>query len=107
MREIKFKVWDRKHNRMSQSFSLGRDSNNDFVYLQFTGLKDRNGKEIYEGDICKYLNIYTKNEIWVVAFEDAKFVLKKSPMRFDLGDVDIQCVEVLGNIYENPELCNA
>ena len=122
MREIKFKVWDRKHNRMSQSFSLGRDSNivfndrcicgveitgNDFVYLQFTGLKDRNGKEIYEGDICKYLNIYTKNEIWVVAFEDAKFVLKKSPMRFDLGDVDIQCVEVLGNTYENPELCNA
>lgn len=70
--------------------------------MQSTGLKDKNGTEIYEGDIVK--NIY--DEIYVVKWFDAGFHLEeKYNGGFDYFELHFgDNKEVIGNIYENPEL---
>ena len=66
MREIKFRAWDKKHSRMTPIIALGLLSkeavgdsctlkfNKDCELLQYTGLKDKDGKEIYDGDIVTH-----------------------------------------------------
>ena len=68
--------------------------NGDFVLMQYTGLKDKNGKEIYEGDILKtkYGTKFSFNDL--VEYHIWKM---KAPNAF-------YDVEIIGNIYENPEL---
>ncbi len=67
--------------------------------MQYTGLKDKNGKEIYEGDVLsgRYIVEY-KNDCFVVQehtndWSSVHYVLHHNPE-----------MEVIGNIYENPEL---
>lgn len=84
--------------------------NNDLNLMQSTGLKDKNGKEIFDGDILKVTNL----QIWleVVSFNEDKvmFVSKETKRKveetplYDLFNTDIFEVEVIGNVYENPEL---
>ena len=62
---------------------------------QYTGLTDKNGKKIFEGDIVKISN----DEIFEVKYEDGGFTAG-----LFLGDWDYGHVEVIGNIYDNPEL---
>ena len=75
-------------------------------FEQFTGLHDKNGKEIYEGDIiCRRAmrNTFVEYERcrWVLRYDDPKV-----EWRQDLHNQISLHLEVIGNIYENPELLN-
>ena len=75
-------------------------TNADFV--QFTGLLDKNGKEIYEGDIVKWAN--GKDAVDEVIYSGDRFLLHNLGAP-SLAKISIDC-EIIGNIYENPELTN-
>ena len=83
----------------------------DFILMQSIGLKDKNNKEIYEGDIVKYksgCNTYTEEVAYDKNF--ARFGVRgaNTDIIFTFwelaDDVDLISLEVVGNIYENPEL---
>jgi len=81
-----------------------------WVLMQFTGLLDKQGKEIYEGDIVRYVNEYLDHPIdFNVVFYDGQFCQDKSADKRYTPDIwyDWNMVEVIGNIYENPELLEA
>lgn len=146
-REIKFRVWDKKTDKMyyltegkdhgidyqisiwAGGFELidisingttvisGRDNTitgyrDDGVLMQFTGLQDKNGREIFEGDIVKVDDDWDEygwmaGEIREVYFFDGSYRLK--PPRTDVGrghtlEDGTDGLSVIGNIYENPEL---
>jgi len=118
MREIKFRAWDLAIKRLGLVDCLvwgesGQITAN-IVYvdeqvtttypelMQFTNLIDKNGKEIYEGDIIKRSLIdFNYSKSFVVAWDsrNACFRLENGPALFH-DDND----EIIGNIYENPEL---
>jgi uncharacterized phage protein (TIGR01671 family) len=128
MRAIKFRAWDSDEKLMIQWFpqffsdmspvtgfgSEFPDSEGSIVLMQYTGLKDKNGVEIYEGDIVQtgYAGIaavafHTKNiascGCCFEAFSGSGFAAFNK--LYGLG-LDDEC-EVIGNIYENPELIPA
>ena len=122
MREIKFRVWSKKYPCMwyYPDFSLNRilDEKNDWeILMQYTGLKDKNGKEIYEGDIVKgkpEIKYKDATEIYeplfkiewfdnesAFGFEEITIVGQKERFFYQTS---ANRYEVIGNIYENPEL---
>jgi len=118
MREIKFRAWDKhsKPNKMVapregdfigwHSPSNWRDC---YCVMQYTNLKDKNGKEIYEGDIVSYYNKYSrKTYTHIVKWDDkwACFGLfdENSEWCKESDWFKIEKIEVLGNIYEHPHL---
>ena len=102
-REIKFRAWDGKqihYNIPIASVSVGiflEMKGCAMELMQYTGLKDKNGKEIYEGDILDssfpIVIEWDKRTVSFVARRDITF-----PLRID------GVYQVIGNIYENPEL---
>lgn len=128
MREIKFRAWDKVNKNMLYDVSTGTviiwykeisAKSENCVFMQYTGLKDANGKEIYEGDIVKYVAGENYENTGVVIWADEKnsFNLKTYPFmcgfvihneeenktdKFEWDETNY--MEVIGNIYENPEL---
>ena len=108
MREIKFRAWFRENNEMIYSgvmpdFRFWKCAAYDDTtpIMQFTGLKYKNGKEIYEGDIVKH-----HNGIKVVEYheESVSFQMDLYDHVLDQEVCNYDDVDVIGNIYENPEL---
>lgn len=94
------------------------DELSDKALMQYTGLKDKNGKEIYEGDIVEYNDYnslrtggFAEDKIIVgkVIFSCGMWMVEENNCGHDLyeGLVNDEEFEVIGNIYENPELLEA
>ena len=134
MRTIKFRAWDKEYEKMTyfddedyeynpplvfrldQVFKKNSnyDDYEDFEYnditdkvevMQYTGLHDKNGKEIYEGDIVKSFFVDTDeagNEIYKYYIIEVKYDEVLCSYKID----KFMNLEVIGNIYENKELLN-
>lgn len=83
----------------------------DLVLMQSTGLKDKNGKEIFEGDIVQFEDCYIETDFicsnrGIVKWSQGEFTItdRFSVKMEDLLDGDSLDVEIIGNTYENPEL---
>ena len=128
MRQLKFKVWDKENKKYIPPSHIAINGNGillitysgmyldfqnehyshlsqKYVVQQYTGLKDKNGVFIYEGDIVKATSDQYTNENFVgkVIFDEGCFLtwINKNDIRGIWGEDDI---EVIGNIFENGEL---
>ena len=83
--------------------------------MQYTGLKDKNNKEIYEGDIVKEGkfndvsdNDKEKDVLYIIEWREKSLGFGwKQVIPVLTGGLDLKKSEVIGNIYENPELVSA
>lgn len=138
MREIKFRAWDGKekimwidihltdvdsddgsngflvdrirNGKLEESFLFGNYSDEHIVWMQYTGLHDKNGKEIYEGDVVlgKFNLDEVEDYIYLTLTEEEK---KTQSKLFHIEDIFYpytnpipEDLEIIGNVYENPEL---
>lgn len=133
MREIKFRVWDVNNKEMLdleelhyeyEKMSIRTTMYNDYfdiedmILMQYTGLHDKNGKEIYEGDIVKRLEysveeqLHVMSDIGQIKFLEGSYGFYKSKgnmylfnsLHDELEYGELQYYEVIGNIYENSNL---
>ena len=100
-----FEMWIMSHVSASSTYGWPIDID---TIGQFTGLRDVNGKDVYEGDIVRYRATdarHTKNP----RFVNLPIHYSESSAKFEAGnifweDLSSERIEVIGNIYDNPEL---
>jgi uncharacterized phage protein (TIGR01671 family) len=134
MREIKFRAWDSKYNRWLDNCSFANNQliinystnddgefyihdesssgTEDVILMQYTGLKDKNGVEIYEGDVIR-IKLCSQNmidppmeshETYEVTWSDEFLAWMFCDGDELLSSCDVQDMEVIGNIHQNKEL---
>ncbi len=127
MREIEFRAYNKKHGMrklygFNENFvfldSLDSPDNTvlpreEWTLMQFTGLTDKNGKKIFEGDVLEVEGYNSRDGQWKknfeVVFSDAAFCLRREETEYSFfgqrhGKIQLKKGIVAGNIYENPEL---
>ena len=117
-REIKFRIWLKEKKQMIQDVHIcseygwlvmsdndaleeicGRISEKELIWMQYTGLRDKNGAEIYEGDKVK-AKFYGKEVVGEIGFSDGCFLLWNSCVS-DNQLFIFTDIEVIGNVWEN------
>jgi uncharacterized phage protein (TIGR01671 family) len=132
MRTIKFRAWDEEKkewvtSRLTFGLNPAKFQNESetkavavvfagegrCVIEQFTGLLDKNGKEIYEGDIVHYSYDYTGKDNWEVCWGSDSWIMKRGEKEtgYDNYYDDPHTnrwdeTEIIGNVHQNPELLN-
>jgi len=124
MREIEFRAWDKSKERMILNYAhVGKEGkmyvafdtpDMDLELMQYTGLKDKNGTKIFEGDLVdnkenglyKYPLLVEKDELQGFSLRPIQTIVKGKilPEVFIRNFNYIGAFEIIGNIYENPEL---
>lgn len=107
MREIKFRAWENYHNKLCYGYEtyISDALKNNYPLMQFTGLKDKNGVDIYEKDLLR-----TNKGILKVMFHQGSFIIVKTDGNFLKNNDEtgfttwINDCEVIGNIYEHSHL---
>lgn len=122
----RFRAWDKEFKEMVQVYALVFDEQiikatykngnvvkediKNYVLMQSTGLRDKNGKGIFEGDILKVTNLSSWLEVVSFNKDKAMFVSKETERKveetplYDLFNTDIFEIEIIGNIHTNSEL---
>ena len=119
MREIKFRAGCKFHKATMDVTNIHFWSDGkittthqcgcpDVDIIQYVGLKDKNGKEIYEGDIVKFMDCCKEEFRGYIEYSKDKFTAYREPKSFAMASNQTHDLygdfEIIGNIYENPEL---
>lgn len=109
MREIKFRAWTGEKIaplfviNSARGIIIYNGQEKDWPLMQFTGLHDKNGKEIYEGDVIEWVGMHT-----VIFFSEMFAAFRMKTVHDGVEDFFTKPleagIEVIGNIHENPEL---
>ena len=110
MSNVKFNAWNKETKTMHydilnpDNFSFSFLNMDVYEWLQFTGLSDKNGKEIYKGDVCKTYCVDSGNEVMSVNFNNGAFCFEYHG--WNISDWKTHNIEITGNIFQHPHLLN-
>lgn len=100
-------IWVKGHDIINnKDIALEREHKNEYILMQYTGLKDKNGKEIYEGDIVQILGGEYEQGFyeWDEKVQIKDLIYDGFNLMMTISQIGNQAIEIIGNIYENPEL---